>query len=134
MLLGALAVQGGLGAGKLVSQRGDGVVRGGQLRGSGGELGGMPLLVLLAGAVGVSACCPGGGQRRVALGAGGSDGRLGFGDPCCGCLAFVVQGTISVAGSLRGVLACGGLGFGPGEGLGGCGAGLGGVQPVPPAQ
>src|SRR6266851_1086180 len=45
VLFGALAVQGGLGAGELLAQRGDGVGRGGQLRGGGGELGGMPLLV-----------------------------------------------------------------------------------------
>ena len=46
VLLGALAVQGGLGAGELLAQRGDGVVRGGQLRCGGGELGGVPLLVV----------------------------------------------------------------------------------------
>ena len=98
MLLGALAVQGGLGAGELLAQRGDGVVRGGQLRGSGGERGVVPLLVLLAGAGSVRARLPGCGHGGVTLGAGGGDGRLGFGDPCCGCLAFVVQGTIGVAG------------------------------------
>ena len=128
VLLGPLAVQGGLGAGELVAQRGDGVVRGGQLRGSGGELGGMPLLVLLPGAVGVSAGLPGCGHGGVTLGAGRGDGLPGLGDPCRGGLAFVVQGTINVAGTLLGVLACGGVGFGRGEGLGGCGAGLGGVQ------
>src|SRR6266568_3737926 len=60
VLPGALAVQGGLVAGELVAQPGDGVVRGGQLRGRGGEGGGVPLLVLLADAGGVSAgcCCP----------------------------------------------------------------------------
>src|SRR5271166_6142703 len=50
VLLGALAVQGGLVAGELVAQRGDGVVCGGQLRGSGGQGGVVPLLVGLAGA------------------------------------------------------------------------------------
>ena len=128
VLFGALAVQGGLGAGELVAQRGDGVVRGGELRGGGGELGGMPLLVLLAGAGSVRAGLPGGGHGGVTLGAGSGDGLLRFGDPGCGCLAFVVQGTIGVAGPLLGVLACGGLGVGRGDGLGGGGAGLGGVQ------
>ena len=128
VLSGALAVQGGLGAGELLAQRGDGVVGGGQLRGSGGELGGMPLLVLLAGAGGVSAGLPGGGHGGVTFGAGIGGGLFRFGDPCCGGLAFAVQGTIGVAGTLPGVLACGGLGFGCIEGLGGCGAGLGGVQ------
>ena len=40
-----------------------------------------------------------------------------------------MQGTIGVAGPLLGVLACGGLGFHRGDGLGGGGAGLGGVEP-----
>src|SRR5208283_3438475 len=135
VLLGALAVQGGLGASELVAQRGDGVVRGGQLRGRGGELrggggklGGMPLLVLLAGAGSVRAGLPGGGHDGVTLGAGSGGGLVRFGDLGCGCLAFVVQGTIGGAGPLLGVLACGGLVVGRGDGLGGGGAGLGGVQ------
>src|SRR5271165_1423886 len=132
VLLGALAVQGALGAGELLAQRGDGVVRGGQLRGSGGEVGGMPLLVLLAGVGSISAGLPGCGHGGVTLGAGSGDGRLRFGDPCCGCPSFVVQGTINVAGTLLCVLACGGAGLGgvqlggvPGDRLaGGLGAGL----------
>ena len=128
VLFGALAVQGGLVAGGLVAQRGDGVVCGGQLRGDGGELGGMPLLVLLAGAGSIRAGLPGCGHGGVALGAGSGDGLLRFGDPGCGCPAFVVQGSLGVAGTLPGVLACGGLGFGRGEGLDGGGAGLGCVQ------
>src|SRR5271166_6358834 len=128
VLFGALAVQGGLVAGELVAQRGDGVVCGGQLRGGGGELGGMPLLVLLAGAGSIRAGLPGGGHGGVALGAGGGEGLFCFGDPGCGCPAFVVQGTVGVAGTLLGVLACGGLCFHRGDGLGGGGAGLGGVQ------
>ncbi|MGZ6827403.1 MAG: hypothetical protein ACXVGH_11460, partial [Mycobacteriales bacterium] len=128
VLLRALAVQGALGAGELLAQRGDGVVRGGQLHGSGGELGGMPLLVLLAGAGSIRAGLPGCGHGGVTLGAGSGGGLLRFGDPGCGCPPLIVQGTINVAGTLLGVLACGGLGFGRGEGLGGCGAGLGGVQ------
>ena len=91
VLLGAFAVQGGLVAGELVAQRGDGVVRGGQLRGGGGEGGVVPLLVLLAGAGSIRAGCPGCGQGGVTLGAGGGDGLFCFGDPGCGCPAFVVQ-------------------------------------------
>src|SRR5208283_4841166 len=102
VLLGALAVQGGLGASELVAQRGDGVVRGGQLRGRGGKLGGMPLLVLLAGAGSVRAGLPGGGHDGVTLGAGSGGGLVRFGDLGCGCLAFVVQGTIGGAGPLLG--------------------------------
>ena len=94
----------------------------------GGELGGMPLLVLLAGAGSVGAGLPGCGHGGVTLGAGSGGGLVRFGDLGCGCLAFVVQGTIGGAGPLLGVLACGGLGFGRGDGLGGGGAGLGGVQ------
>ena len=91
VLPGALAVQGGLVAGELVAQRGDGVVRGGQLRGRGGEGGVVPLLVLLADAGGVSAGCLGCGQGGVTLAAGDGDGLFCFGDPGCGSPAFVVQ-------------------------------------------
>jgi hypothetical protein len=90
VLLGALAVQGGLVAGELVAQRGDGVVRGGQLRGRGGEGSVVPLLVLFADAGGVSAGCLGCGQGGVTLAAGGGDGLFCSGDPGCGGLAFVV--------------------------------------------
>src|SRR5260370_1105785 len=91
VLLGALAVQGGLVAGELVAQPGDGVVRGGQLRGRGGEGGGVPLLVLLADAGGVSAGCLGCGQGGGTLAAGDGDGLFCFRDPRCGSPAFVVQ-------------------------------------------
>ena len=97
VLLGALAVQGGLGAGELLAQRGDGVVRGGQLRCGGGELGGVPLLVVPAGAGGVAAGVLGCGQGGVAFGAGGGDGVLG------GC-ALVLQGAGGGVGGGLGVL------------------------------
>jgi hypothetical protein len=90
VLFGAFAVQGGFGAGELVAQRGAGVVRGGQLRGGGGEFGGVPLPVLLVRAGGVGVGGPRGGQGGVVFGAGGGAGRLGFGDSGCGCLPFVV--------------------------------------------
>ena len=93
VLLGALTVQGGLVAGELVAQRGDGVVRGGQLRGGGGQGGVVPLLVLLAGAGSIGAGCLGCGQGGLTLGAGGGDGLFCFGDPGCGCPAFVMQGS-----------------------------------------
>ena len=54
---------------------------------------------------------------------------LGFGDPGCGCPAFAVQRAAGVVGELLGVLARGGLGLHRGDGLGGGGAGLGGVEP-----
>jgi hypothetical protein len=87
VLLGAFTVQGGLVAGELVAQRGDSVVRGGQLRGGGGEGSIVPLLVLLAGAGSIRAGCPGG----VPLGAGRGEGLLRFGDPGCRRPAFAVQ-------------------------------------------
>jgi hypothetical protein len=70
---------------------------------------------------------PGGGHDGVTLVAGSGGGLVRFGDLGCGCLAFVVQGTIGGAGPLLGVLARGGLVVGRGDGLGGGGAGLGGV-------
>jgi len=128
VLLGALAVQGGLVAGELVAQRGDGVVRGGQLRGRGGEGGVVPLLVLLADAGGVSADCLGCGQGGVTLAAGDGDGLFCFGDPGCGSPAFVVQRAAGVTCEFFGMLAGGGLSFHRGDGLGCCGAGLSSVQ------
>ena len=129
VLLGALAVQGGLVAGELVAQRGDGAGRGGQLPGSGGEGSVVPLLVLLTGAGGISAGLPGGGHGGLPLGAGRGEGLLRFGDPGCGCPAFVVQRAAGVAGELLGVLPCGGLGVHRGDRLSGGGAGLGGLEP-----
>ena len=128
VLPGALAVQGGLVAGELVAQRGDGVVRGGQLRGRGGEGGVVPLLVLLADAGGVSAGCLGCGQGGVTLAAGDGDGLFCFGDPGCGSPAFVVQRAAGVTCEFFGMLAGGGLSFHRGDGLGCCGAGLSSVQ------
>src|SRR5271166_3947838 len=117
VLPGALAVQGGLVAGELVAQRGDGVVGGGQLRGRGGEGGVVPLLVLLADAGGVSAGCLGCGQGGVTLAAGDGDGLFCFGDPGCGSPAFVVQRAAGVTCEFFGMLAGGGLSFHRRDGL-----------------
>ena len=102
VLLGALAVQGSLVAGELAAQPGDGVVRGGQLRGGRGEGSVVPLQVLLAGASSIRAGLPGGGHGGLPLGAGRGDGLLRFGDPGRGGPAFAVQGMASVAGLLPG--------------------------------
>ena len=128
VLPGALAVQGGLVAGELVAQRGDGVVRGGQLRGCRGEGSVVPLLVLFPGAGSIRAGCPGCGHGGLPLGAGLGEGLLRFGDPGCGGTAFAVQRAAGVAGELPGVLPRRGLGFHRGDRLGGGGAGLGGIS------
>ena len=110
VLLGAFAFEGGLGAGELSAQGGDGVVRGGEPGGGGGEFGGVLLPVPLAAAFRAAA--------RVFR--GGDGGRGG------GALAVAFPG--GAAGEFFGLLACPGLGFHLGDGLGGGGAGLGGAE------
>ena len=62
----------------------------------------MPLLVLLAGAGGVSAGLPGRPWRRHAPARASAVALFCFGDLCAAGLAFAVQGTHGVAGTLPG--------------------------------